>query len=121
MMPVEDVATTDTYTDTDACPAYRKDPSVVTIRSSNCILSNFHICTIKLWNQTFCFSEHAYQWRFMKYIGMDELADELLEAQTPAEANAIASRVPRHLHHDWHTLKLSIIKIILHAKAFFKT
>ena len=106
-----------TYTDTDACPAYREDPSVVTIRSSNCILSNFHMCTIKLWNQTFCSSEHAYQWRFMKYIGMDELADEILEAQTPAEAKAIASRVPRHLHHDWHTLKLNIMKIILHAKA----
>ena len=72
-----------TYTDTDACPAYREDPSVVTIRSSSCILSNFHMCTIKLWNQTFCSSEHAYQWRFMKYIGMDELADRILEAQTP--------------------------------------
>ena len=48
---------------------------------------------------------------------MDELTDEILPAKTPAEAKAIASRVPRHLHHDWHTLKLNVSKIVLHAKA----
>ena len=53
----------------------------------------------------------------MKYIGRDELADEILAAQTPVEAKAIAPRVPRHLHHDWHTLKLNVMKIVLHAKA----
>ena len=106
-----------TYTDTGACPAYHEDLNVITIRSSNCTLSNFHMCIIKLWNETFCSSEQAYQWRFMKYIGMDELADGILAAQTPAEAKSIASRVPSHLHHDWHTLKLNVMKIVLHAKA----
>ena len=33
------------------------------------------------------------------------------------EAKAIASRVPRHLHDDWHTLKLNVMKIVLLAKA----
>lgn len=44
-------------------------------------------------------------------------AHEILEASTAAEAKEIASRVPRYLHKDWHQIKLSVMKEILHAKA----
>ena len=46
-----------------------------------------------------------------------DLADEVLKAPTAAEAKSIASRVPRHLHKDWHSIKNSVMKEILHIKA----
>ena len=62
-------------------------------------------------------AEHAYHWHFMKYLGMDEHALELLDAQTPTEAKEISSRVPRCQHRAWHSIKFSVMKEIIHAKA----
>ena len=67
----------------------------------------------------FSSSEHAYQWRFLKYIGQHDLAEEAIKAPSPAEAKAVAARVPKHLHKDWHLIKKSIMKEILHIKADF--
>ena len=53
----------------------------------------------------------------MKYLGMDEHALEILDARTPNEAKEISSRVPRCQHRDWHSIKLSVVKEILHVKA----
>ena len=48
-----------------------------------------------------------------------DLAEESIKAPSPAEANAVAARVPKHLHKDWHLTKKSIMKDILHIKADF--
>ena len=48
---------------------------------------------------------------------MKEHAFEIINASTPAEAKEIASHVPRYLHGDWHQIKPSVMKQILHAKA----
>ena len=53
------------------------------------------------------------------YIDKPDLAQEVLDVATAAEAKAVASRVPRYLHRDWHTIKKSVIKEILHIKADF--
>ena len=45
------------------------------------------------------------------------LAREVLEYSSPTEDKAIASRVLRHLHQNWHSIKLCVMKDILHAKA----
>ena len=65
----------------------------------------------------FLSSEHAYQWRFAKYVGMNELANEILMAPSPSDAKQIASRIPRHMHNNWHSIKICIMKQILNAKA----
>ena len=57
-------------------------------------------------------SEHAYQ-----YIDKSDLAEEVLKAPTAAEAKSIASCVPIHLHKDWHSIKKSVMKEIIHIKA----
>ena len=61
----------------------------------------------------------------MTYIGNDQCAQEVLDAPTPSKAKEIASNVPRDLHHDWHQIKLTVMREILHAKAdccpLFKT
>ena len=48
---------------------------------------------------------------------MDDLAEKIIDAKTPADAKAIASRVLREFHKDWHSLKVWVMKDILHAKA----
>ena len=62
-------------------------------------------------------SEHAYQWRFLKHTGEDALAQEVIEASCPADAKAVSTRVPRHLHKNWYSIKMCVMKDILHAKA----
>ena len=105
------------YTNTAACDAYHNDPNVITIRSPKFVLCNYYSCHLKFCGKEFNSSEQAYQWRFMKHIGMDSLATEILASQTPEDAKDIASRVPRHLHRDWHRIKIHAMKEILHAKA----
>ena len=72
---------------------------------------------LRVFNTHFISAEHAYQWRFMRYIGRDDHAHDILAAWTPAEANEIASRITGYLHQDWHNIKLTVMKDILHAKA----
>ena len=79
-------------------------------------MCNYYKCNLKVFDMRFQSVEHAYQWRFIKYIGMDEHAFEILDARTANEANEISSRVPQCQHKDWH-IKLSVMKDILHAKA----
>ena len=72
---------------------------------------------MKIHNTDFPSSEHAYQWRFLQYIGKSDLAEEVLKAPNAAEAKSIASRVPRRLHKDWHSIKKAVMKEIMHIKA----
>ena len=103
--------------DLSKCPAYIEDNDVIAIRSPNCIYNNYYICKITVFYMDFLSSEHAYQWRFAKYVGINELASEILMASLPSDAKQIASRIPRHLHNNWHSIKICIMKQILHAKA----
>ena len=64
--------------DLSKCPAYIEDNDGLTIRSPNCIYSNYYICKIRVFDIDFLSSEHAYQWRFAKYVGMNELANEII-------------------------------------------
>ena len=43
-------------------------------------MSNYFPCHIKMHNIDFPSSEHAYQWRFLRYIDTIDLADEVLKA-----------------------------------------
>ena len=102
--------------DTAACDAYREDNNVHTIRSPQNPLCNFYPCNITINDINFSSSEQVYQWKFMKHIGRDDLADEILHTTSPAQAKEIASRIPRHMHGTWHTSKLDIMNEILDAK-----
>ena len=104
-------------TETEQCEAYSNDQNVLIVKSPKYPMSNYFPCHIKMHNIDFPSSEHAYQWRFLMYIDKTDLADEVLKAPTAAEAKSIASRVPRHLHKDWHSIKKSVMKEILHIKA----
>ena len=83
---------------TDACDAYTQDPNSIIIRSPSHGMSNSYKCYLNVFDMEFPSSVHAYQWRFIKYQGYDDLSNQLLDARTPAEAKEIASRVPRCDH-----------------------
>ena len=106
-----------TYSNTEACKAYKHGDDVINIRSPKSVLSNFYPCNMKIFEQDFRSSEHAYQWRFLKYLELDDLANEVLAARSPADAKEIAWRVPLELHKGWHSMKRTVMKQILHAKA----
>ena len=78
-----------------------------------------------MYNTSFRSSEHAYQWRFLKQIGMDELAQDVLQDPSAAAAKGIAARIPNSMHKDWHTIRTNAMRDVLHAKAdsnqLFKT
>ena len=79
-------------------------------------MCNYYKCNLKVFDMRFQSAEHAYHWRFMKYLGMDEHALEILDARTPNEAKEILSIVPQCQHRDWYSIKLNVMKEILHAK-----
>ena len=75
------------------------------------------MCPVEVFGHNFVSSEHAYQWRFLTYLDLPDLANEVLNSSTASEAKSIASRVPNDLHRDWHKIKVCITKEIIHAKA----
>ena len=104
-----------TSTNTERCDAFGEDPDAILIRSPSYVMCNYYKWYIKAFGIEFPTSEHAYPWRFIKYLGHHEYVLE--NARTPSEAKEIASRVPRCQHKDWHSIKLQVMKEVLHAKA----
>ena len=105
-----------TSTNITSCDAYCDQQDIYTIRSPQNILCNFYSCKVNIYNHDFHSSEQAYQWKFASHIGRDDLANEILLTQTPSKAKEIASRIPRHLHGNWHAIKLDVMYEILMAK-----
>ena len=105
--------------ETDKCDAYIEDPEVITIRSPQCVLCNYYPSPLKVFGTEFATSEHAYQWRVSKHIGEDSLTHEVLKSSSPSDAKSVSPRVPRHLHKNWHSIKMCVVKDILHAKAHY--
>ena len=95
--------------ETDKCDTYIEDPEIITIRSPQYVLCNYYPSPLKVFGTEFITSEHAYQWRFLKHIGEDSLAQEVLESSSPSDAKAVSSMVPRHLHKNWHSVKMGNI------------
>ena len=106
-----------TTTQTEKCKAFLCDEKVITIKSPTFVLCNYFPCRVRIYDNEFSSSERAYQWRFLKYIGMDDLAQEVLESHSAVEAKEIASRAPRDIHNN--SIKVCVMREILHDKADF--
>ena len=74
------------------------------------------MCDVDVNGQHFISSEHAYQWKFTSHIGRHDLADEILSTSNPEQAKEVSSRVPRHMHKDWHSIKIWVMEEVLNAK-----
>ena len=102
--------------DTGSCEAYTNEQNIITIRSPKNAQCNYYMCKISIYGHTFHSSEQAYQWKYTNYIGRNDLAQEILATKTPEKAKEIASRVPRHMQKDWHSIKIGIMEEILLEK-----
>ena len=81
-------------TNTALRDAFKENPDTIIIRSRSHVMCNYYKCNRKVFDMRFQSAEHAYHWRIMKYLGMDEHVLEILDARTPNEAKEISSRVP---------------------------
>ena len=106
-----------TTSQAEKCKAFLCEENVITVKSHQFVLCNYFPCRMRIFDNEFSSSEQAYQWRYLKYIGMDELAQEVLEASSAKEAMDIASRAPRDKHNNWNSIKVCVMREILHAKA----
>ena len=70
----------------DTYPVSKPIPNEKVSRSPSHVVCNYYKCNLKVFDMRFQSVEYAYQWRFMKCIGMDEHALDILDAQTPNEA-----------------------------------
>ena len=103
--------------ETDYCSAYNIDhENVVTIRSPKFSLCNYYTCRIKVFDQFFESSEHAYQWRKAQEANQTEYAAQIKKTKSPSDAKRIASRIPSHQLYAWHNKKVAIMEEILMAK-----
>ena len=84
------------------CAAFVEDPDVIIIISPQYVLCNYYPYPLKVFETEFASSEHAYQWRFLKHVGEDDIAREGLESSPPADAKKIQNKLdfngtPTHL------------------------
>ena len=105
-------------TDADKCPANIDEPEdVIIFWESPHVFSNFYMCNIRLFNLDFKSAEHCYQYCKLRYIGQEELAQEILLCATPRQAKQIAMKTSGHLLIHWHEQKCNVLYQILCAKA----
>ena len=75
---------------------------------------------MRIFDNEFSSNEQAYQWRFF-LIHRDERSSTGDPGSTfsSGEAKEIASRSPRDKHNNWHSIKVCVMREILHTKADF--
>ena len=95
-------------TDNDKCSAFIDEPDdVITFWEAKHVFSNFYMCNINLFDIDFKSSEHCYQFCKLRYIGQDELAQDVLQCDTPKQAKEIAMQIPNDMLAQWHEQKCS--------------
>lgn len=100
------------------CEAYEPEKNVITIKSRDNVLSNFHECNISLWDQNFKSSEHAYQWKKCHELLKPELAEEVFKAPHPKQAKELVRNTfTDDEMEQWAAMKLNVMREILVAKA----
>lgn len=78
-------------------------------------LNNFSAHTVEVWGNRFHTAEHAFQWRKYSDVRPD-LAEKILAAGCPEEAQCIARQNKPAQPKDWHERKVGVMEEILRAK-----
>ena len=81
-------------------------------------LSNFNRCDVDMGPLTFDSSEHAYQFRACEEHLRPDLAEQILNANTPREAKSIAAVIKNSdPSSHWNLVKYDVMRQVLRAKA----
>ena len=59
---------------TERCDAFNEDSDKMLIRSPSYMMCNYYKCNMKVFDKVFQSSVLAYQWRFMKHLGLEDFA-----------------------------------------------
>ena len=101
--------------DIEICEAYIPEQPDVHFFTGG-ILSNFNMCSVQFEEIDFTSSEQAYQWSACVEKLREDLAEEVMKANSPSEAKRIASAV-KTVDSNWHNVKYGVMEKVLHAKA----
>ena len=102
----------------DSCDAYEHEKEAVVFKSRFNVLSNFFMCDVKIWNQTFKSAEHAYQWCKATELLNNDLAEKIIKAPYAKDAKALATDAFSYDEmQTWSKIKLKMMRDILAAKA----
>ena len=103
--------------DIGLCQSYEADESVSPFRADSNPLSNFFKCTITIQGREFHSSEHAYQYTKCMFLHDTDLAEQVLSAETPHDAKAVASRINCHVRMaEWVKIRVDVMSKILRFK-----
>ena len=78
-------------------------------------LSNFSAHSVEVWSKRFPTAEHSFQWKKYSKVRPD-IAEEILAAGCPEDAQRIAHAHKQEQPTDWHERKVGIMEEILRAK-----
>ncbi len=78
-------------------------------------LNNFSAHQVEIWNKRFPTAEHAFQWKKFSEVCPD-IAERILRAGCPEEAQQIAHKHKPEQPKDWHEKKVAVMEEILRAK-----
>ena len=107
-------------TDMDSCESYDPDSNVTAFRSDNNPLSNFYSCTLVSGDITFKSVEHFYQFECCMNCDRPDLAQKVIEAESPKLAKQIAYDLKRSISPErlakWFKARIIVMENALKLK-----
>jgi ribA/ribD-fused uncharacterized protein len=100
---------------TNQCPAFSVDTveNNVPFRYPH-VLSNFQACEITVDDLTVSSVEHAYQYLKAKHMGLHELSEQIIIADTAAAAKKLGNNIPNA--QSWDLVKKSVMEDLIEQK-----
>ena len=101
----------------ETCKARNTDQDIIPFKSHQNVLSNFYMCDIKMFGQSFPSAEHAYQWKKAIDTGNKRLAEDILLAEHAGKAKRLSKDITADLSIQWEQNSLPVMQSIVDAKA----
>ena len=101
----------------ETCTSRNTDQDIIPFRSHHNILSNFYMCDINVFGESFSSAEHAYQWKKAIDNKNESLALDIKNATHAGKAKRLSKAISADLPIPWEQNSLSVMQSIIEAKA----
>ena len=101
----------------DNCEARNVEETIIPFKSHQNVLTNFSMCRIKVFGETFPSAEHAYQWKKAIDCGKEQLASDILRAEHAGKAKRLSKTISAEVTRQWEQSSISAMNTIIEAKA----
>ena len=99
------------------CEARNSGQEIIPFKSQHSILSNFYMCDIELFGETFKSAEHAYQWKKATVANQSTLAIQIKRAIHAGKAKGLSKAISDEFCKDWQNKSIDVMQEIITAKA----